>query len=46
MGNNNDKEKPASLGLELVDSLVMQLDGEMTLEKSKGYHYTILIPEI
>ena len=46
-GNSeNNKEKPTSLGMELVDSLVMQLDGEMTLDKTNGYHYMIRIPKI
>ena len=44
--NNSTKENPGSLGMELIDSLVLQLDGVMTLNKTKGYHYTIKIPKI
>jgi len=44
--NNSTKENHGSLGMELIDSLVLQLDGVMTLNKTKGYHYTIKIPKI
>lgn len=36
----------SSLGMELIDSLVTQIDGVMKLDKSVGYHYTIEIPQI
>jgi two-component sensor histidine kinase len=46
-GGVEEKEgKPSSLGMELIDSLVSQLDGVMTLDKTNGYHYTIQIPKI
>lgn len=36
----------ATLGMELIESLVTQIDGVMTLDKTNGYHYTIKIPQI
>jgi len=41
----NDKETN-SLGTELIDSLVTQLDGNLSLDKGNGYNYTITIPEL
>jgi two-component sensor histidine kinase len=35
-----------SLGTELINSLVQQIDGTLKLDRSQGYHYTINIPKL
>ncbi|MCH2224032.1 MAG: tetratricopeptide repeat protein [Crocinitomicaceae bacterium] len=47
-GNGGEAKsvKPSSLGLELIDSLVCQLDGDYELSTENGYSYIIRIPKI
>ena len=45
-GESKEPVKSNSLGLELIDSLVQQLDGFYELKKDNGYHYVISIPKI
>ncbi len=46
IGDEQDSNNTGSLGLELIDSLVEQIDGTYSLEKKNGYHYSIAIPKI
>lgn len=43
---NVDYENSTSLGLQLVNNLVKQLDGQITLDRSKGTSFTISFQEL
>ena len=43
---NLDYENTDSLGLQLVNNLVRQLDGQITLDRSKGTSFTISFQEL
>ena len=43
--NKEVDQKPESLGMELIDALVEQLDATCVLENENGAKYTICFPE-
>jgi two-component sensor histidine kinase len=40
-----DLEQPASMGMQLVQSFVLQLRGQLTVERHPSAAFTVVIPE-